>query len=229
MNAFSTIRHIAFDADDTLWQNEDFYHACERNFGSVLANYMDEDVARKAFAKTESNNMELLGYGAKAMTISMVQTAIELVPNINPSDIEKLVNYGKSLMQMPVILLPGALETITHFAKTHHVFIVTKGDLIEQERKYHLSPFYKMGIEYIVLSGKEPEDYTKLLRRLGIQPEEFMMVGNSPRSDVLAPLSIGASAAYVPYAITWAHEHTELAPHPRMLSLDHIDQLISLM
>ena len=100
-----------------------------------------------------------------------------------------------------------------------HVFILTKGDLLEQERKFENSPFKDMGLEYIVISGKDPEDYRQLLKRMAIEPAEFMMVGNSPRSDVLAPLMVGASAAYIPYTITWAHEHVDLEPNPRLINL----------
>lgn len=223
-----SIRHIAFDADDTLWKNEDFYHGTEVAFGELLAPYVGADCAQKVLFKTESKNMALLGYGAKAMTISMVEAAMTLVDHPTTELVNCIIALGKKLLEMPTILLPGAFETVVHFAKTRHVFILTKGDLLEQERKFENSPFKDMGLEYIVLSGKEPKNYSKILNQLQIEPSEFMMIGNSPKSDILAPLSIGATAAYVPYKLTWAHEHVDLDSHDKLITLNAIDELIKL-
>lgn len=222
---FGRVRYVAFDADDTLWKNEDFYHATEVDFGELLDPFVGAGTARAELAKTESKNMDLLGYGSKALTISMTETAARLVPNLTADLVQKVLAIGTRLLRMPTVLLPGALQTVQFMMKKKHVFILTKGDLLEQERKYENSPFKQLGIEYIVISGKDPEDYIKLLDAMHIRPDEFMMVGNSPRSDVQAPLSLGACAAYVPYSITWAHEHTELEPNPRMIKLDNISEL----
>ncbi len=229
MTDLSAIRHIAFDADDTLWQNEDFYRNTQASFGQLLKPFIDPDETQKALDQTEARNMTLLGYGAKAMTMSLIETATQLVPDLPNSVVQQILVLGKNLLRMPTNLLPGAYETVTHCMRTRHVFIVTKGDLLEQERKFDQSPFKALGLDYIVLSGKEPSDYAKLLDRCGIRPDEFMMVGNSPRSDVLAPLEIGAYAVHVPYALTWSHEHTSLAPHPRMFVLKRIDELMALI
>jgi len=222
---FSRVQHVAFDADDTLWQNEDFYHATETDFGDLFAPFVGHENACAALARTESKNMELLGYGAKAMTLSMIETAAQLVPNPSSELINSVLEIGTRLLRMPTILLPGALETVQHLMQRTHVFILTKGDLLEQERKFENSPFKALGLEYICISGKDPEDYSKVLQSLNIAPDTFMMVGNSPRSDVQAPLSLGAYAAYVPYKITWSHEHTELTPNPRLIQLSAIREL----
>ncbi len=222
---FSRVQHVAFDADDTLWQNEDFYHATEIDFGSLFASIVGQEEACDALAQTEAKNMELLGYGAKAMTISMVETATKLVSKPSSELINSVLEIGTRLLRMPTLLLPGALETVQHLMQRKHVFILTKGDLLEQERKFENSPFKDMGLEYICISGKDPEDYLKVLQNMHIAPETFMMVGNSPRSDIQAPLSIGAFAAYVPYKLTWSHENTELSPNPRLIQLGCIREL----
>ena len=226
MTSFSHIRHIAFDADDTLWKNEDFYHATEVDFGELLDPFVGSEIARQALAQTESKNMSLLGYGSKALTISLVETAARLVPDHFDADLaNRVLAIGTRLLRMPTVLLPDALETVQYAMTRAHVFILTKGDLLEQERKFENSPFKAMGLEYIVISGKDPDDYRQLLQRMNIEPSEFMMVGNSPRSDVLSPLMVGANAAYIPYSITWAHEHIDLEPDPRMIQLDHLKDL----
>lgn len=226
MTDFSHIRHIAFDADDTLWKNEDFYHATEIEFGELLAPFTGSEKARQALAETESKNMSLLGYGSKALTISLVETATRLIPDaLDASLVQKILAIGTRLLRMPTVLLPEAVETVSYAMTRAHVFILTKGDLLEQERKFENSPFKQMGLEYIVISGKSPEDYRQQLLRMHIEPSTFMMVGNSPRSDVLAPLMIGAYAAHIPYAITWAHEHVDLEPNPKMLQLKHLGDL----
>lgn len=226
MPPFSHIRHIAFDADDTLWKNEDFYHATEVEFGELLDQYVGSDAARTALAQTESKNMSLLGYGSKALTISLVETAARLIPDHFDAQLaNQVLAIGTRLLRMPTVLLPDALETVQYAMTRAHVFILTKGDLLEQERKFENSPFKDLGLEYIVISGKDPEDYRQLLKRMAIEPAEFMMVGNSPRSDVLAPLMVGASAAYIPYTITWAHEHVDLEPNPRLINLARLGDL----
>lgn len=223
---FSKIRHIAFDADDTLWKNEDFYHATEVDFGRLLDPFVGSDVARRALAETESNNMRLLGYGAKALTISLMETAARLVPDhLDAGLVREILAIGTRLLRMPTVLLPDALETVSYAMTRAHVFILTKGDLLEQERKFDNSPFKAMGLEYVVISGKEPDDYRKQLGLMGIAPSSFLMVGNSPRSDIRSPLAIGACAAYIPYTITWAHEHVDLEPDPRLIRLDRLGDL----
>lgn len=219
------IQCIGFDADDTLWQNECFYLDAERAFKELLENYASIEEISRLFFETETKNMDCLGYGAKAMTLSMIETAIAICPHIEPAKIQKIVNIGKRLLEVPTIMLPGVMETLEAL-KDYRIVIITKGELNEQQRKFENSPIDK-SIPYIVLSDKKPQTYAKLMAREGIDPATFLMIGNSPRSDVLPPLELGAWAAHVPFQTTWAHEDVALPEHDKLLKLQDIREILN--
>ncbi len=222
----SQIQCIGFDADDTLWQNEVFYLQTERDFKDLLLDIMDEEMLSRLLFKTESDNMELLGYGAKAMTISMVQMAISICPDIAPYKIMQIIDIGKRLLKVPTQMLPGVVEVFEYLkTRPYRIVIITKGELNEQTRKFLNSPL-DQSIDYFVLPDKKLQTYQTLFRRERIDPASFLMVGNSPKSDVLPPLELGAFAAHIPFHTTWAHEDVPLPDHPKLLKLQSITQLM---
>ncbi len=225
----SHIQCIGFDADDTLWQNEIFYLHTERAFKDLLCDVMDEDMLSRILFKTESDNMETLGYGAKAMTISMIQMAISINPDIASSKLMQIIDIGKSLLKVPTQMLPGVVETLEYLqTKPYRIIIITKGELNEQTRKFLNSPLDQT-IDYLVLPDKKRETYQTLFRRERIDPATFLMVGNSPKSDILPPLELGAFAAHIPFHTTWAHEDVPLPDHPRLLKLQEFRQLMDVL
>ena len=222
----SQIRTIGFDADDTLWQNEIFYLQTERDFKDMLLDVMNEEMLSRLLFKIESDNMDTLGYGAKAMTISMIQMAISIQPDIPSAKIMQIIDLGKRLLHVPTQMLPGVVETFEALkSKPYRIIIITKGELNEQTRKFANSPL-EQSIDYFVLPDKKVETYRSLLRRERIDPASFLMVGNAPKSDILPPLELGAYAAHIPFHTTWAHEDVPLPDHPKLLKLQNMLQLL---
>lgn len=218
------IQCIGFDADDTLWQNECFYLDAERAFRDILVEegIPENDIAR-LFFEIETKNMDCLGYGAKAMTLSMIETAVALCPKIQADKIQKIVEIGKTLLQIPTLMLPGAVKTLEALKK-YRLVIITKGELNEQQRKFLNSPL-DPAIPYFVLSDKKTSTYKRLLERESIDPCTFLMIGNSPKSDILPPLELGAWAAHIPFHTTWAHENADLPDHPKLIRLTEIYEI----
>lgn len=198
---------VGFDADDTLWHNENLFSLTQESFRQLLAEYgPTEDIANR-LTQTELNNLKHFGYGVKGFTLSMIETALELTDNrIDAKQIKRMIELGKEMLAAPVELLDHVERTITTLALKHRLMLVTKGDLFDQESKLArsgLGPFFS-GVE--IVSEKNPATYTAILKRNGIDPERFFMVGNSMKSDVIPVLDIGGWAAHVPYKITWVHE-----------------------
>ena len=205
------IKVIAFDADDTLWVNEPYFQETEKKFCALLEDYLPHHSISQELFKTEMQNLSLYGYGVKGLMLSMVETAL-LVSNktVNIEIIEKAIQYGKELLDKPIEMLEGIEDVLQALSGKYKLVVATKGDLLDQERKLK-----KSGIEHYfhhteIMSDKKENDYKKLIKHLDIQPGEFMMIGNSIKSDVLPVLEIGGHAVHVPYHTTWAHEQTEI-------------------
>lgn len=204
------IKAIAFDADDTLWVNEPYFLATEKKFCQLLADYMPEHTVSQELFKTEMHNMAIYGYGVKAFILSIIETTLRISNNtVPPVIIEKIIDYGKEQLNQPVELLDGVAEVLPALKEKYKLVVATKGDLLDQERKLR-----KSGIEHFfhhieIMSDKQEADYLKLIKHLDIQPSEFMMIGNSLKSDVLPVLAVGGHAVHIPYHTTWAHEVVE--------------------
>lgn len=204
------IKAIAFDADDTLWVNEPYFLATEKKFCQLLADYMPEHTVSQELFKTEMQNIAIYGYGVKAFILSIIETALRISNNtVPPVIIEKIIDYGKEQLNQPVELLDGVAEVLPALKEKYKLVVATKGDLLDQERKLR-----KSGIEHFfhhieIMSDKQEADYLKLIKHLDIQPSEFMMIGNSLKSDVLPVLAVGGHAVHIPYHTTWAHEVVE--------------------
>jgi putative hydrolase of the HAD superfamily len=206
---------IGFDADDTLWINESYFRETEHRFCKLLADYGDEKALTEALYKKEIKNLDLYGYGIKGFVLSMIETALEFSKGKVTQDvILQLIGYGKEFLDKPVVLLEGVKQVLENLTKTGYKLIVaTKGDLLDQERKLKKSNLERYFHHIEIMSDKKESNYEKLLAHLNIQPEQFLMVGNSLKSDILPVLNIGASAVHIPFHTTWIHEHVEIQ-HP---------------
>jgi putative hydrolase of the HAD superfamily len=222
------IKVIAFDADDTLWVNEPYFREAEEHFCSLLENYMPREIAAQELFKTEMDNLPLYGYGVKGFTLSMLETLTRVTEGKAPLGlVDHTIEIGKALLARPVELLENVEETLAGLHGRYRLVVATKGDLLDQERKLKKSGLLNYFHHIEIMSDKQPSDYNKLLRHLDCQPENFLMLGNSLKSDVLPVLNIDAWAGYIPYHITWAHEHVETMPeHERLIELTAISDIL---
>jgi putative hydrolase of the HAD superfamily len=201
------IEVIGFDADDTLWINETYYLETENEFCRLLAEYGGNTEISAELFKTETANMRLYGYGIKAFTLSLLETALRVSGNRVPQTvINKIINLGKEQLDKPLVLLDDVKNVLDQLSQNYRLIVATKGDLLDQERKLHNSSLEKYFHHIEIMSDKKESDYRKLLKHLDIEPRQFMMVGNSLRSDIIPVLAIGGYAVYVPFHTTWEHE-----------------------
>ncbi len=204
---YSIKKVIGFDADDTLWVNETYFREAEEEFSKLLSEFETPNKIDQELFKKEIGNLDLYGYGIKAFTLSMVECALELSNyTISNSKIKSIINIGKAMLDKPVELLDGVEEVLEKLSKNYRLILATKGDLLDQERKLEKSGLTSYFHHIEVLSDKKEENYSKLLKHLKVKPSEFLMIGNSLKSDVLPLVNIGASAVHVPFHTTWAHE-----------------------
>lgn len=205
---FKEIKVIGFDADDTLWVNEPYFKELEDQFCILLNDFLSSDQISKELFKTEMQNLELYGYGVKAFLLSLVETAIKISKGKVTSEIiEKIIDLGKHQLNKPVELLDGIENVLEKLYSLHYKLIVaTKGDLLDQERKLKKSGLEKYFHHIEIMSDKKDSDYKKLLDHLEIKPSEFVMIGNSLKSDILPVTKIGGKGIHIPYHTTWLHE-----------------------
>lgn len=208
-STMSSIRMIGFDADDTLWRSQDYFDQAQLDFEHLLGAYIDVQDARvhdRLYA-IEKHNIELFGYGAKGMVLSMIEAAVEITDaRISASDLHRIVGLGKDLLQHPVELLPGIREAVEAIAGEHPVVMITKGDLSHQEAKVRQCGLAQLFRRIEIVSEKDTATYARLLEEFGLPPRDFLMIGNSLRSDIAPVLALGGWAIHVPYHITWVHE-----------------------
>ena len=207
---YSNIKVIAFDADDTLWINETYYREGENKFYKLMSVYETENKLDQELFKKEMENLPLYGYGIKSFMLSMIESALELSNyKINPKIIEEVINIGKDMLEKPIELLDGVEETLQTLNPKYKIILATKGDLLDQERKLEKSGLEKYFHHIEILSEKKRANYKKLIKHLDIAPSEFLMIGNSLKSDVLPLIEIGAHAIHIPFHTTWAYEMVE--------------------
>ena len=227
---FESIKVIAFDADDTLWVNETYFRETEGLFGKLLSTYETPNQIQQALFKKEIENLEIYGYGIKGFVLSMIECAIEVSQGkLEAKQVEEIIEMGKVMLQKPVELIDGVESLLSKLKGRYRLLVITKGDLLDQERKLEKSGLYDYFDHVQVLSDKKPKDYEHLLRGLDIDPNEFLMIGNSLKSDVLPLLEIGAQAIHVPFHTTWEHEEATARPEDCYITLNKIDDLIPLL
>jgi putative hydrolase of the HAD superfamily len=207
------LRVIAFDADDTLWHNESIFERVHERYRELLSQYHDAATVDRTLFATEMRNLELYGYGIKGFTLSAIETAIELTQGaISAGEIRTLLQLGRAMLDHPVELLDHVSPTLRQLAAQHELWLITKGDLRDQERKLAKSGLGPLFQVVRILSEKDADAYAAILREHTVKPQEFLMVGNSLKSDIVPVLELGGAGAHVPYHITWAAEHVEAVP-----------------
>lgn len=222
-----SITTIGFDADDTLWHNETIFRLTHDRFVALLADHADSATLEARLAETEQRNLRLYGYGVKGFTLSMIETAMELTGGEAPASVvREILAAGREMLAHPVETLPGVDEALATLSERYRLVLITKGDLLDQERKLAASGLGDLFAAVEIVSEKTRGTYQRVFDRHGTGPSEAVMVGNSMKSDVLPALEAGAWAVHIPYAITWAHEVAE-APegHGRYGALTGIDAL----
>jgi putative hydrolase of the HAD superfamily len=224
------IKVIAFDADDTLWVNEPYFQETEEKFCELLAPYLSRHTLSQELFKTEIDNLKLYGYGIKGYILSMIEAALKISNNtISTETIVKIIQYGKELLERPIELLDGVEDTLGSLKGKYKLVVATKGDLLDQRRKLHNSGLGDYFHHIEVMSDKQETDYHELIKRLDIKPSEFLMIGNSLKSDILPVLGIGGHAIYIPFHTTWAHEKIDhKVEHERMKSMEKIADVLAL-
>lgn len=225
------IKVIAFDADDTLFVNEPYFQEVEQKFCVLMSDYLSKQGLSQQLFKTEVDNLHLYGYGIKGYTLSMIEAAMKISNNtISMEIIEKIIDYGKDLLQKPIELLDGVEETLAQLHGKYKLIVATKGDLKDQQSKLHRSGLGHYFHHIEVMSDKQEINYTHLLNRLEIQPDEFFMIGNSLKSDILPVLEIGGYAVHVPFHVTWAHEKIDhKVEHKNFRTVEKISEVLDIL
>ena len=226
------IKVIGFDADDTLWVNEPYFQDAGKQFCLLLNPYLhDMEITAKELFITEIKNLDLYGYGVKAFILSMIETAIRITGGkIKANEIGSILEMGNTILNMPIQLLDD-VENVLKKLKSRYLFIlVTKGDLLDQERKLQKSGLIDYFHHIEIMSDKHEDNYRKLLMHLNIKPEEFLMVGNSVKSDILPVISIGATAIHVPFEVTWQHEIIHDMPESNdFITFSRLSEILNLL
>lgn len=227
----NTLKVIAFDADDTLWDNETYFREAEEKFVSLLENYLPPHSTLRALLKTEIDNIGLYGYGIKAFMLSMIETAIRESSYTLPAiAIEEIITIGKEMLNKPVTLLPDVELVLENLSRKYKLVVATKGDLLDQERKLKKSGLLGYFHHIEIMTEKAEPDYLKLIHHLDIEARELMMVGNSLKSDVLPVLNIGGYGVHIPYHTTWAHEAVDVAiDNERYFQKTQLSELLSML
>ncbi|MGB0798898.1 MAG: HAD family hydrolase, partial [Planktomarina sp.] len=224
----SSIKIVAFDADDTLWQNEEFFREAQDTFTEMLAAYVDPNDLHATLQEVERSNIQRYGYGIKGFTLSMIETAIAVSNDKIPAqEIHKILDMGREMLGHPVRLLPGVETILAQLAPEFHLALITKGDLLHQEEKLAQSGLADHFDAVHIVSEKTPQTYE---RAFGNDASQAMMIGNSMKSDIVPAIAAGAYAVHVPAKFEWALER---APDPvgdgRFYSVNRIDEIAEVL
>ena len=221
------ITTVGLDADDTLWHNETIFRLTHARFVDLLDDHGDAETIETRLAEVERRNLRLYGYGVKGFTLSMIETAMELCDGGAPPEVvREILAAGREMLAHPVETLPGVDETIAELSDRYRLILITKGDLLDQERKLAASGLGERFAAVEIVSEKDRATYDRVFTRHGTGPAEAVMAGNSMKSDVLPAIAAGAFGVHIPYAVTWAHELADAPENePRYVSLARIAEL----
>jgi putative hydrolase of the HAD superfamily len=227
----SRIKAIAFDADDTLWVNETLFREAEKEFCVLMKDYLPEDKCNQLLFDIEMKNLPLYGYGIKPFTLSLIEAAIEFSGGTVPmSTIRILIDRGRKMLEAPLELIDGIETTLEMLSKKYRLVMATKGDLLDQERKLIKSGLEPYFHHIEIVSDKTEVQYQKLVKHLDVDVEEFLMVGNSVKSDILPVLAIGGHGFHIPFHTTWIHETVkEPVVHPNYRLLSKATEMLELL
>ncbi len=227
-----SIKVIAFDADDTLWVNEPYFREAEESFCELLKDFMPKEESHKLLFDIEMKNLPLYGYGIKPFAVSLIEAAILVSKGEIPiSIVSQIIDIGKKMLSIPIELIDGIEGTLKELSKEkeYRLVMATKGDLLDQERKLIRSGLEGYFHHIEVMSDKTPKQYQKLLQHLDCQPNEFLMVGNSMKSDILPVLEVGSFAIHIPFHTTWEHEMVnQEIRHINFKELKKVTQILDL-
>ena len=203
---------VGLDGDDTLWHNEPIFADVEARLRDLIHTYVGGVDVDARLVERERDNLELFGYGVKAFTLSMIETAIELTRGgITGDDVHRIIGWGKWMLAHPVELLDGVAEVVPELAETYRLVLITKGDLFNQETKVASSGLADHFEAVEIVSEKDEATYQRILDRHEIDPATFVMAGNSVRSDILPVIGVGGRAVHIAYDLVWALEHVDEA------------------
>jgi putative hydrolase of the HAD superfamily len=224
---------IAFDADDTLWPNQPHFDQVEATFFDIMAHYGSPETLHPQLYAVQRRNLELYGYGAKALTLSLIETAIQLTDGaVTNADIQQLLDLGKDLLRFRIELLPGVAEVLPELRQRgHHLLLLTKGDLFDQESKLARSGLGELFDHVEIVSEKDEPTYRRLFQRYHATPDNFVMIGNSLKSDILPVARLGYRAIHVPYHATWIHERVSEAEleSVQFEAVERMEQVLALL
>ncbi len=226
-----TITAIGFDADDTLWQNEQYYRLTEEHFAALLGDYAEGADITKRLLDAEKRNLEHYGFGIKGFTLSMIETAIDVTGGKVPANtIAEILDIGRQLLRHPVETLPHVEETLKALNGDYLLVLITKGDLFDQERKLAQSGLGELFDTVEIVSDKSATTYRRIFSKVADGPERAMMVGNSLKSDIVPAIAAGSYGVFIPHALTWIVEHVEPPTEaPRFRQIEHLGQLRSVI
>lgn len=203
---------VAFDADDTLWHNERFFQMTQAHFADLLSEYTEKSDLMSRLVAAEKRNLGHYGFGIKGFTLSMIETALEVTDNKVPASvIAEIIDAGREMLRHPVDLLPHAREAVEAARETHRILLITKGDLLDQERKLAQSGLGELFDAVEIVSDKTTRSYREIFARHGDGAEHGMMVGNSLKSDIVPMIEAGGWGVFVPHGFEW---ELEKAPEP---------------
>lgn len=222
---------IAFDADDTLWHNEPYFDEAQARFCKLFQDFASSQEILGLILNHQVKNLPIYGFGIKAFTLSMIETALKITDNnISGKGIEQIITIGKDLLQKPVELMPNVENVLQELHGNYKLVMATKGDLKDQHRKLHDSGIGHYFHHIEVLSDKTELDYEKMLGRLDIKAEDFLMIGNSLKSDVLPIINLGGFGIHVPYATTWEYEKIDFEiEHENFIALNNIEEVLNIL
>lgn len=223
----SGLTTIGFDADDTLWQNEQFFKLTEKRFTALLSDHAAPEHLSERLLAAQKRNIGIYGFGIKGFTLSMIETAVDVTGGHAPTSvISEILAAGRDMLNHPVETLPHARETLEQLAGSYRMILITKGDLFDQERKIAQSGLGELFEAVEIVSDKSRSTYERIFSRHGDGPEKSMMVGNSLKSDVVPAIEAGSWGVYIPHDLTWAYEHVD-APieATRFRQVAHLSEL----
>ena len=223
------IEVIGFDADDTLWKNEDLFFEAQNEIKDILK--QNSNNFDKELLKTEKSNLDFYGYGIKGFILSIIETSAKNShEELKIESINQIIKLGKKMLNAPVDLIEDVEKVLSILSKKYKLILITKGDLLDQERKIKKSKLEKYFKHKKIVSEKNKQTYLNILDDLKIEPQNFLMVGNSFKSDVLPVLEIGGNGIHIPYKILWEHENIDTIKYSKKyIKLDKISDLTSVI
>jgi len=223
------IKLLVFDADDTLWDCQSHFQAVETRYCDLLRGYADAEQVSEMLFATEQGNMERLGYGAKAFTISLIENAIKVSGGrLTAAETSAIIALGKSLLQLPATPLPTVRQTLEALADYEKI-LFTKGEQHDQQQKIERSGLKEYFSDVVIVADKTAKEHLRVCQRHGVSPAQTLFIGNSFRSDIAQALSIGAAAIHIPFHTTWQLEQSEPYPHERLATVSRFDEILSVI